>query len=262
MFQGIYAILILSLYKGEKMMKYKIKKIGIVIAGIIAALVIAFFIYVSDYYHAEALPVSSEQSTQKISYHGDIKSYIFEPKGDNKGGIIFYSGAKVDEKAYTGLMQKLAQQGYMCALVKMPFHLAIFDVNAADDIIAAYPNIENWYMMGHSLGGAMAADYVFHHENQIKGLVLLGAYSTQDLSKTSLQVLSFYGSEDQVLNREKYQNNFSNLPQNTKEYIIEGGNHANYGNYGEQSGDGKAMISSLVQQDQVVQLFCQVFANE
>ena len=117
-------------------------------------------------------------------------------------------------------------------------------------------------MMGHSLGGAMAANYAFNHENNLKGLVLLGAYSTQDLSETSLQVLSFYGTEDQVLNMGKYQNYFPNLPQNTIEFTIEGGNHAYYGNYGEQSGDGVATITAQAQQEQVVQLFCQTFINK
>lgn len=243
-------------------MKSRIKKICIVIAGGIVVLVTVFLIYVNDYYHAEALPASYIQNTQEMSYQDNINSYIFQPKGENKGGIIFYAGAKVDELAYTNLMQKFSQQGYMCALVKMPFRLAIFDSNAADKIIAAFPNIKNWYMMGHSLGGAMAANYAFNHENNLKGLVLLGAYSTQDLSETSLQVLSFYGTEDQVLNMGKYQNYFPNLPQNTIEFTIEGGNHAYYGNYGEQSGDGVATITAQAQQEQVVQLFCQTFINK
>lgn len=243
-------------------MKSRIKKISIIIAGIIVVLVTAFLIYVNDYYPAEALPVSNIENIQDMSYYDNISSYIFQSKGENKGGIIFYAGAKVDELAYTNLMQKFSQQGYMCALVKMPFRLAIFDSNAADKIIATFPDVKNWYMMGHSLGGAMAADYAFHHENNIKGLVLLGAYSSKDLSKTSLQVLSFYGTEDQVLNMKKYHNYFSNLPRNTIEIAIEGGNHAYYGNYGEQSGDGVATITAQAQQEQVVWLFCQTFVNE
>ena len=62
-----------------------------------------------------------------------------------------------------------------------------------------------------------------------------------------LKVLSVYGSEDQVLNREKYKEYRSNLPENAVEIVIEGGNHAYFGVYGKQSGDGEATIDNQTQ---------------
>ena len=131
-------------------------------------------------------------------------------------GFIFYPGGKVEISAYEPLMQACAAQDILCVLVSMPFHLAVFDKNAADGIQEQYPQIDSWYIGGHSLGGAMAASYVSKHADSFDGLILLGAYSTADISETALRVLSVYGSEDGVLNRSKYEKNKSNLPENFK----------------------------------------------
>lgn len=126
----------------------------------------------------------------------------------------------------------------------MPFNLAVFDINAAEGIQEQYPEIENWYIGGHSLGGSMAAAYLAEHSNDFDGLILLGSYSTADLSDTDLGILSIYGSEDQVLNREKYETNKTNLPADFSEIVIEGGCHAYFGMYGVQDGDGTPGITN------------------
>ena len=141
-------------------------------------------------------------------------------------------------------MAELAREGVLCVLVEMPFNLAVFDINAADGIQEQYPEIEDWYIGGHSLGGSMAASYLADHTDEYEGLILLGSYSTADLSDTDLDVLSIFGSEDKVLNREKYDENKSNLPDDFCEVVIEGGCHAYFGMYGAQDGDGTPTISN------------------
>ena len=110
-------------------------------------------------------------------------------------------------------------------------------------------------MMGHSLGGAMAASFCASHQEEVDNLVLLAAYSTADLSKLDLDVYSFYGSEDHVLNMEKYKECYANLPEDTVETVIDGGNHAYYAHYGEQNGDGTATITRAEQQQTVLDVF-------
>jgi len=132
----------------------------------------------------------------------------------------------------------------MCVLMKMPFNLAVFDVNAADGVQELYPDIEKWYIGGHSLGGSMAAAYLKENVNDFEGMILLGSYSTADLSEGDLEVLSIYGSEDRVLNPEKYLENKANLPSDFTEIIIDGGCHAYFGMYGAQEGDGVPAISN------------------
>ena len=128
--------------------------------------------------------------------------------------------------------------------VEMPFNLAVFDISAADGIQENYPEIKEWYIGGHSLGGSMAAAYLGDNIESYDGLVLLGSYSTEDLKDSGLEVLSIYGSEDEVLNKEKYDECKSNLPQDFCERIIDGGCHAYFGMYGEQEGDGSATVTN------------------
>ena len=181
-----------------------------------------------------------------------LSSYIGPETGK---GIIFYPGGKVDEVAYAPLLLELAKQGYEVYLVKMPAKLAIFGMNAAEDIIEEASHIEEWTMMGHSLGGAMAASFSASHDDEIDQLVLLAAYSTEDLKDKEIEVFSFYGTEDKVLNMEKYREYYGNLPSDVIEEVIEGGNHANYAYYGAQEGDGKASITREEQQECVLDVF-------
>ena len=171
---------------------------------------------------------------------------IFEPQNANIG-FIFYPGGKVEHNAYQPLMAALAREGVLCVLVEMPFNLAVLDINAADGIKEQYPHIEKWYIGGHSLGGSMAASYASSHVDEFEGLALLGSYSTADISDTDLDVISIYGSEDRVLNLEKYTESKANLPSDFNEVIIEGGCHAHFGMYGPQDGDGEPYISSSEQ---------------
>ena len=178
---------------------------------------------------------------------------VFKPTSP-KAGLIFYPGGKVAPDAYVPLLHQLADENLLCILVSMPFDLAVFNVNAADGLKEQFPEVTHWYMGGHSLGGSMAATYVSKHLEDFDGLILLAAYSSADLSHTDLEVISIYGSNDQVLNRDKYQENLSRLPSEYKEFILEGGNHAYFGTYGEQKGDGKATLTSSQQIEQTVHL--------
>ena len=221
----------------------KYKKLLIILGSIISfilILVAVFSMYFGNYYHAVNVDEYLE-SNDKVLVNDD--NYIlFIPKDNEiKGGIIFYQGAKVENKSYSELMYKLALEGYATFIVDMPFNFAIFGVNKADEIIKDY-DIDNWYLMGHSLGGAMASSYVSQNTDKIAGLILLASYSTEDLSDT--KVLSIYGSNDLVLNMEKYEQYKTNLPQDYIELVIEGGNHAYFASYGEQAGDGKATITN------------------
>ena len=137
----------------------------------------------------------------------------------------------------------LSSKGVFCVIVKMPFNLAVLDMNAADKILAQYSDVGAWYIGGHSLGGAMAASHAAANEGKYKGLVLLGAYSTSSLTQTELDVLCLHGSEDKVMNREKHDDCKKNLPSGAICTDIEGGCHAHFGSYGAQDGDGEPTIT-------------------
>lgn len=171
-------------------------------------------------------------------------------------GIIFYPGGKVEYTAYAPLMQDFAHEGYFCALVKMPFNLAMLDTNAAKDVKEAHPEITHWLIGGHSLGGVCAAKYAAISD--FDGLFLLAAYTTTNMSDKAIPVVSVYGDKDGVLNMDEYAANKSNLPADTIECVIQGGNHSQFGSYGLQEGDSKAGISAEEQRAQTV---CLVLDN-
>ena len=226
----------------------KHKKGLLVTAIITVVLILACMIYVSDYYHADDLAYESiEDPADNVSVTCDeSKQIVFEPETPI-AGLIFYPGGKVEYEAYAPLMEALAEKGVLCVLVEMPANLAVLDMNVADGIQEKFADIEKWYIGGHSLGGSMAASYLGKHAEEYEGLILLASYSTERLQDTGLKVLSIYGSNDQVLNLEKYEENRENLPKDFEEFIIEGGSHAYFGSYGEQKGDGKATITNQEQ---------------
>lgn len=218
----------------------------IVIVIFVLLLLVSFFIYVGDYYHANLEDISVFASDGTYKEVLDDNTIVYFSK-EASTGIIFYPGGKVEHLAYEPLVMECSKYGYLCAIVDMPFNLAVFDIDKASSVLKKYPEIESWYIGGHSLGGAMAASYVSNNLDKFSGLILLGAYSTSDLSKTSLDVMSIYGSEDKVLNINKYNKNKKNLPSSFSEKVILGGCHSNFGMYGKQSGDGKCLISNVDQ---------------
>jgi len=236
------------------MNKHKhLKQTAVILTILILILVGIFVIYVNDFYQADDHALASLQSTKTVTVHTIQKDIlVFSPK-EPKAGMIFYPGGKVQYEAYAPLMHSLAEQGIVSVLVHMPCNLAVFNVNAADGIKKEFPSISRWYLGGHSLGGSMAASYVQRHIGEYEGVVLLAAYSTADLTNTGMKVLSIYGSNDNVLNREKYQRYRGNLPKDTIEYVIAGGCHAYFGSYGTQKGDGTPMITAEEQIDDTVE---------
>lgn len=171
-------------------------------------------------------------------------------------GCILYPGGHVDYRSYAPVAREIAGRGYLVAIAEMPLSLAVFDVDRADEVIAGYPDIRYWIIGGHSLGGSMAASYAKSNPGEVEGLVLWASYPPEgdDLSGTELKGLSTYGSNDLVLDRDNLNATLPLLPPGTIRQVIMGGNHAQFGNYGPQPGDGIATISAAEQQRQAADL--------
>ena len=228
------------------------KRALIAIGIVVAVLAGGFAWYVNDYSRADADALAAVADAdggadgvivQKLA-GGQI---AFVPEHADVG-LVFYPGGKVQPEAYAPLLTRCARNGILCVLVKPPFNLAIFDVDAADGIEAQFPDIGKWLIGGHSLGGAVASIYLAHHDDSFSGIVFLAAYPADDLSKTNVEALSIVGGNDGVLDCQKRNEAESKMPSRWREIAIEGGNHANFGNYGTQAGDGKATISREDQQ--------------
>ena len=229
--------------------KKKGKWIVILTTGLaLIILLSAAAIYVNDIYQAdqEAISAYNAEYIQNVETQEIASNMIaYVPQGQIKAGFIFYPGARVEHTAYEPLLKACAQQGIVCIVVQMPQNLAVFGINKGMDAMSYFPNVKNWYIGGHSLGGSMAASCAAGHDGTFKGVILLGSYSTMDISNH--KVLSIYGSEDGVMKMKRYNKLKNKLPEDFSEIVIEGGNHAYFGMYGEQKNDGVATITNAEQ---------------
>lgn len=235
-----------------------------IILGAVAAIIIvvsgAAICYVNDYYHCEESALAVLEENEDVIVNEIKEGYFLDGPG-NEHAMIFYPGAKVQAESYLPILYSLARQGVDSFLVKMPGNLAILGKDKADNILAEY-EYDNWYMSGHSLGGAMAASYSAEHLDELAGIVLFAAYTTENLEADEFAVLSIYGSEDAILNMENMEKGRELVPEAYKEVCIEGGNHAYFGNYGEQDGDGTAVITREEQQEQAVNAMIEMITEE
>lgn len=230
------------------------------IAGILLLFLLAgFAFYVHDYYHADPSVEQYMEYRDEVNTR-EITEGLFLDGPGRERALIFYPGGKVEYRAYLPLCHKIAAGGIDCFLLEMPCNLAVLDINKADSIIENYTYPE-WIIGGHSLGGAAAAIYAADHKEQVQGLLLLGAYPTKQLG-ADLHVLELYGSEDRVLNRERLLKGNDFLPVHTVLEEIPGGNHAGFGSYGPQKGDGPAGISGEEQQEITAQRTADMFPED
>ena len=168
-------------------------------------------------------------------------------------GLILYPGGRVDPRSYAPPARQIAAAGYLVVIPPVPLNLAVFSPNIAAKVMAAHPEIEIWVVGGHSLGGSMAASFAYSHPDRVAGLVLWASYpaGNNPLADRDLPVLSIYGTQDMGL--EGIEASRDLLPAHTQWVVMEGGNHAQFGWYGPQPGDGEATISREEQQAQIVQ---------
>jgi len=196
---------------------------------------------------AVAVIKSSTTDSQKHSW------LTFVPAQKEKTtGIIFYPGGHVDYRAYAPITVALAKKGYFSTIIPMPLNLAVFGSKKATEVINAYPKIKKWVIAGHSFGGVFAAQFAKANPEKIQGMILMASYPADDLSKLKLPVLSLSASNDGLCTPKKIKQTRQLLPQKTSFFVIQGGNHAQFGSYGLQPGDGNASISRTAQQKEIL----------
>jgi pimeloyl-ACP methyl ester carboxylesterase len=210
-----------------------------------------FVLWASNPAQPMAQALASLQGSERVAVM-EGRWIIFQPVGEPKPtGFVFYPGGLVDARAYAPQALAIAERGYPVVIVPMPLNLAVFGINRANDVMAAFPEIEQWVIGGHSLGGAMAANYTRNHPGAVDGLVFWAAFPADNDSladQLDLVAYSIYGTLDGLATPEEVRGAASLLPPSATFIPIEGGNHAQFGWYGDQSGDNPATISRAEQQ--------------
>jgi len=234
------------------------RKTIIIILVVLLIIITGGFFYINQSYE----PLEGNDIFLNKDYVTEYdKYYLINEDSEKNSALKFYQGGKVQETAYAPLCDLISQEGYTIFLIKMPFNLSVFDIDRASLVLDQYRNnYDNWFLAGHSLGGAMLADYISkqieNEENNFKGLIFLAAYPAEssNLSKKNIAVLSITASQDEVIDQNKLKKAKKYLPFDTQFNIIKGGNHAGFGNYGPQKGDGDADITKKEQWEQTVDL--------
>jgi dienelactone hydrolase len=203
------------------------------------------------------------ESTTEVTVSQD-PWLIFTPDELQKfTGIIIYPGARVDPRSYAPIAHAIANEGYLAVITPMPLNMAFFAPGKAAQVMDYFPEINRWIIGGHSLGGAMAASFTHDHPDQVAGLTLWAAYpaNNDDLSRYTLNIKSIYASNDGLATPDEVLASSPRLPADTVWTLIQGGNHAQFGWYGDQPGDKPAEISRSEQQQQMLAAILVLLSN-
>jgi hypothetical protein len=233
---------------------HPVKVVVLTLIGLIVLTAAGFIAWASAPSPADDAAMHAMAGTADAKVTDTREFVFFDPPpatgADNAGktGLIFYPGGKVMPEAYAPLLLQIAASGHPVALCRMPLNLAVFKSSAAAGVFAMRSDTR-WAIGGHSLGGSMAAFYAYKHPDAVAGLVLLGSYPAKgnNFAASSITVLSVFGSMDMGI--EKIREYKTLLPASTAFVELEGGNHAQFGNYGFQKGDGTATMPRLEQQN-------------
>lgn len=236
------------------------KRIVLGLTVLILSIVAGLFIYIRfNTYEAmeEAKAILSEENVSQEN--GLIK---VEPE-DSIGNIVFYQGAFVETEAYLPLAKRLSEEGFRVFIPNMPLNLAILDINVFETIYENYASDDEWWLGGHSLGGASASIYVADQNKNIDGVFFLASYpsGSSDLSDRTFPVLSITATDDTIINEDRFNESTVNLPDHTVYKSIEGGNHSSFGYYGFQSGDGTSLITREEQHEETVSSIMSLYNN-
>ncbi len=211
--------------------------------------------------NADEYALTALKSDYKVSITQG-KDIVFAPGSHQSNtGIILYPGGRCDARAYAPVMRPLANIGHLVVIPNMPLRLAVLDSNRAAKIMAAHPHVNRWIVGGHSMGGAMAAAYVFKHPelvpDPVRGLFFLASYPSgmHAMPDSQLPMTLIYGTHDVITRKSEFEASRQRLPKHTTYTAIEGGDHYQFGSFG--NVEVTATLPRAEQQRQVTQALMQ-----
>ncbi len=215
-----------------------LKKLFISLLIFIFLIFSVFFIYLNIGHY------KSLENMDNYSNYIDHEEYL-EFNNNSNIGFIFYPGAKVESESYSYLSNLNAN----VYIARFPFEMAMFDYKIADKIILDNPDIDSWYIGGHSLGGVFAAEEVKLDSSKFEGIVYLASYPAKE-NDLLINELAIFGEDDLVVG--DYNKHIEALGNNAQIEVLENSNHSGFGNYGQQKGDSELNNSYLTNQRNLV----------
>lgn len=228
------------------------ERLGVWLVGLLVVVASLGIGYFGTPLHGTPSDVEAARANPDVTIARYDDGFVITPRTDSNPtadevtstALVFYPGGRVHPDAYLPVLAPVAARtGTTIFIPHPPLNLAVLDIDAAEDIIAAHPTVDHWVVGGHSLGGAMAGRFAAGNPERVSGLVLFASYCDRDLTGTDLRVLAVRGGADTVLDATAYRNNRDHLPESrTVEVTIPGMNHSQFGAYRGQPGDRPAPI--------------------
>ena len=224
------------------------KKMLLIIAAILILIITVVLLYYNKAF-PEALEIAN--TMKKVD-----NNYYFN--GDSGVGFIIFSGAKADEKAYAYIAKLLHEAGHTAVIAKPLFHMTATQ-SRGFAIMESNPEIEKWFLIGHSLGGLPITRIAVQKPAKVQGIAYLASYILADVSELGIPVIRITASNDMTMNKNMMESSSEHLPVNSLEIVIEGANHQGFSAYKAVGRDGVATMTWKEQQDQTVRLILDFF---
>lgn len=238
---------------------------GAVLLAVVFVAIGGILIWSTITYPASEAGLAAARADDRIAIDDTADRVVLTPTDDSAPldgeGLVFLAGAKVEPLAYVSTFRELAAEGVTVVIVRPILNFAIIDPRPLSDFTAAAPDVTTWSVGGHSAGGVRGCTYA--EDPEVRRLVLLASYcSLGDLSdRTDLAALSITGSRDGVLNADAAAESRSLMPADTEYVELDGVNHAQFGDYGDQAGDDPATTTDDEARAEIADVLTAFFAG-
>jgi hypothetical protein len=230
----------------------------ITLLGLLAVGLVAFVVWASLARPAEPAPLQAALADPAVEVTLGPVVELRPSDAVPTRGVVFYPGARVHREAYIATWAPIVAETDLLVLIpRMPLNLAVFGRSRAADLIEDNPDVDRWWVGGHSLGGAMAASWLGDQPaGEVEGLTLWASFATAGAeldAREELIVLSVSGTRDGLATPADVDQRRDLLPPTALMVEVEGMNHAQFGRYGPQRGDLTPTISDEQAQSALTQ---------
>lgn len=221
--------------------------------------IVGFLVFFHTVFAADRTATLEVSRDDRVVVESGDGYIVMRPAGERgQTAVLYFPGARVDPHAYLHPFADVAAAGATIVVAKPLMNMALFDPRSIEDFAPAAPGVTRWILAGHSLGGVKAC--MLAGDSRVAGLVLFASYCASDISRLELNTVVVLGSEDGLIDIEAVDAAASLLPPSARTITIAGANHASFGTYGPQPGDGAATVDATLMRDQTSEILAGVLA--
>jgi Alpha/beta hydrolase family len=222
----------------------------VVLCGLFVV-VLGFVAWAASPMLAEARPLAMARADSGFTFTETAEGVVLAPRDPTGTGLVYFAGARVEPAAYAYKLSGLAEAGVTVVIARPTLNFALFETRPLTAFEAIAPPVAQWYVAGHSLGGVKACSYAAADPDAVAGLILFGSYCADDISATSIPVLTVAGENDGLSTPERVAAAAHLLPADAQLVELPGAVHAQFGDYGAQPGDGTPTVDDAEVRDAI-----------